>query len=154
MQNDGGIGMKIAVLMGSPNRKGSTSMLVDSFVNGATEAGHDCEVVDVCHADISPCTGCVACGYEGPCVQHDDVEEVRAKLLSAGMVVFATPLYYYGMSAQRRRCTRMTTPIFDAGANPRGLRVLLRVSRSGSRRALAWRLRAPFRGGRPRRGTR
>ena len=42
----------------------------------------------------------MACGYEGPCVQHDDVEEIRAKLLSADMVVFATPLYYYGMSAQ------------------------------------------------------
>ena len=92
--------MKIVVLMGSPNRKGSTSMLADSFAKGAAEAGHDCEVVDVCHADISPCTGCVACGYEGPCVQHDDVEQIREKLLSADMVVFATPLYYYGMSAQ------------------------------------------------------
>ena len=92
--------MKIIVLMGSPNRKGSTSILVEHFIDGAKEAGHDCEVIDVCHADIHPCTGCVACGYEGPCVQHDDVEMIRRKLLNADMVVFATPLYYYGMSAQ------------------------------------------------------
>jgi len=92
--------MKITVLMGSPNRKGSTRILVDSFVKGATEAGHACEVIDVCHANIHPCAGCVACGYEGPCVQKDDVELIRGKLLTADMAVFATPLYYYGMSAQ------------------------------------------------------
>ena len=42
----------------------------------------------------------MACGYEGPCVQKDDVEMIRQKLLASDMVVFATPLYYYGMSAQ------------------------------------------------------
>lgn len=92
--------MKIIILMGSPNRKGSTSILLENFVKGAEEAGHSCEIIDVCHADIRPCTGCVSCGYEGPCVQKDDVETIRRKILSADMVVFATPLYYYGMSAQ------------------------------------------------------
>ena len=92
--------MKITILMGSPNRNGSTNMLVNEFIRGAEEAGHVCETVDVCHADIHPCTGCVACGYEGPCVQKDDVETIRGKLLKTDMIVFATPLYYYGMSAQ------------------------------------------------------
>ena len=92
--------MKIIILMGSPNRNGSTGILVESFKKGAEEAGHSVEVIDVCHADIHPCVGCIKCGYEGPCVQKDDVEMIRAKLLSSDMVVFATPLYYYGMSAQ------------------------------------------------------
>ena len=92
--------VKIVVLMGSPNRNGSTGILVRYFQNGAEEAGHSVEVIDVCHADIHPCIGYVKCGYEGPCVQKDDVELIRKKLLSADMVVFATPLYYYGMSAQ------------------------------------------------------
>ncbi|MBK6087515.1 flavodoxin family protein [Ruminococcus sp. M6(2020)] len=43
---------------------------------------------------------CMRCGYEGPCVQKDDNEIVRRTLLDTDMVVFATPLYYYGMSAQ------------------------------------------------------
>lgn len=92
--------MKIIILMGSPNRKGSTNILVENFIKGAGESGHLCEVIDVCHANIHPCIGCVACGYEGPCVQKDDVELIRRKLLAADMVVFATPLYYYGMTAQ------------------------------------------------------
>ena len=92
--------MKIIILMGSPNRKGSTNILVESFVKGAKEAGHECEIIDVCHANVKPCIGCVACGYEGPCVQKDDTQIIKEKLLSSDMVVFATPLYYYGMSAQ------------------------------------------------------
>ena len=92
--------MKITVLMGSPNRKGSTSILVENFTRGAEEAGHSVEIIDVCHADIHPCIGCVKCGYEGPCVQKDDVQMIRKRLLASDMVVFATPLYYYGMSAQ------------------------------------------------------
>lgn len=92
--------MKITILMGSPNKKGSTRILVDKFVKGADEAGHICNVIDVCDADINPCTGCVACGYEGPCVHKDDNSVIREELLDSDMVVFATPLYYYGMSAQ------------------------------------------------------
>ncbi len=92
--------MKIVVLMGSPNAAGSTAILAGEFMRGAREAGHDVEMINVCRANIHPCTGCVRCGYEGPCVQKDGMEEVRRKLLSCDMVVFATPLYYYGMSAQ------------------------------------------------------
>ncbi|MCR4712519.1 MAG: flavodoxin family protein [Clostridia bacterium] len=92
--------MEIIVLMGSPNRNGSTGILAENFKRGAEEAGHTAEVIDVCHADIHPCIGCVKCGYEGPCVQKDDVEQIRRKLLVSDMVVFATPLYYYGMTAQ------------------------------------------------------
>ena len=33
-------------------------------------------------------------------MQKDDVELIRKRLLASDMVVFATPLYYYGMSAQ------------------------------------------------------
>ena len=92
--------MKIIVLMGSPNRKGSTGILADHFTKGAKVAGHSVEGIDVCHLDVHPCIGCVKCGYEGTCVQKDDVEMIRGKLLASDMVVFATPLYYYGMSSQ------------------------------------------------------
>lgn len=92
--------MKITVLMGSPNKKGSTNLLIESFQKGALEKGHDVEVIDIAHKNIHPCTGCVACGYEGPCVQKDDMYEVRDQILNSDMIVFASPLYYYGMSAQ------------------------------------------------------
>ena len=87
--------MKIIVLEGSPNQHGSSNMLADNFIRGAEEAGHTVKVIDAAHADIHPCIGCIHCGYEGPCVQKHDVEKFRQD-----MMVFVTPLYYYGMSAQ------------------------------------------------------
>ena len=41
--------MKIVVLEGSPNRKGSTHILADCFRQGAEEAGHTVELIDVTH---------------------------------------------------------------------------------------------------------
>ena len=94
--------MKIIMLMGSPNKKGSSHMLADFFKQGAIEAGHEVEFIDVAHLNINTCKGCIHCGYEGPCIQNDDVTEIRAKILNADMIVFVTPLYYYGMTAQMK----------------------------------------------------
>lgn len=92
--------MKILMLEGSPNRHGSSNMLGEQFAKGAKEAGHEVSVISAAHSNISPCIGCVSCGYEGPCVQKDDMENIRRQILNADMLVFVTPLYYYGMSAQ------------------------------------------------------
>ena len=92
--------MKIVVLEGSPNKNGSSNMLANEFIRGAQEAGHTVQVINAAHSDIHPCTGCIHCGYEGPCVQKDDVEQFRREILDADMLMFVTPLYYYGMSAQ------------------------------------------------------
>lgn len=92
--------MKIVVLEGSPNKNGSSNTLANAFIEGAKEAGHGVDVIDAAHANIHPCTGCIHCGYEGPCVQKDDVDDIRARVLAADMMVFVTPLYYYGMSAR------------------------------------------------------
>ena len=66
-------------------------MLADNFIRGAEEAGHTVKVIDAAHADIHPCIGCIHCGYEGPCVQKDDVEKFRQDILEADMMVFVTP---------------------------------------------------------------
>ncbi|MBQ2666826.1 flavodoxin family protein [Methanobrevibacter sp.] len=92
--------MEILVLKGSPNKQGSSNMLAENFIKGAIEAGHNVDEIDAAHADISPCIGCIHCGYEGECVLSDDMDGFRQKILNADMLVFVTPLYYYGMSAQ------------------------------------------------------
>lgn len=92
--------MNIVLLQGSPNIKGSTSILAESFAKGAMEAGHKVKRYDLSRMDIKPCTGCIACGYEGPCVQRDDNDILKKEILAADMIIFTTPLYYYGMTAQ------------------------------------------------------
>ena len=92
--------MKIILLEGSPNKNGSSNLLADCFRQGAEEAGHSVEIVDVAHANIHPCTGCIRCGYEGPCVQKDDMDAIYPHYKDADLVVLASPMYYWSLSGQ------------------------------------------------------
>lgn len=92
--------MRIVVIEGSPHRDGSSNMLAREFIRGAEGEGHTVRVFDAAHSRICPCRGCDVCGMSGPCVQKDDMAAIREALLDSDMVVFVTPLYYFGMSAQ------------------------------------------------------
>ncbi len=92
--------MKIVVVKGSPHKNGSSNMLAEQFAKGAREAGHTVVEMDAAHMNIHPCLGCGHCGMDGPCAQKDDMQLIRDALLSADMVVFVTPVYYFGISAQ------------------------------------------------------
>lgn len=52
------------------------------------------------HHHIAPCLGCDHCGMNGPCIQNDDMSQLRKDMLDHDMIVFVTPLYYFGISAQ------------------------------------------------------
>lgn len=74
--------MKIIVLQGSPNINGSTNILVEEFTRGAKEARHEVQRFDLSRMNVKPCTGCVTCGYEGPCVLKDDNQKIRETILA------------------------------------------------------------------------
>ena len=93
--------MKITVLNGSPRKK-NTTFMVDAFVKGAEEAGHKVEVVQVGKMKINGCLGCEYCHGkgEGQCIQEDDMVKVIPAYQDCDMIVFASPIYCFGMSAQ------------------------------------------------------
>ena len=92
--------MNILVIESSPHKHGSSNLLAEEFIRGAKERGHQVEIFDAARADLHPCLGCDACGMSGPCVQKDDMAELRRQILASDMAAFVTPLYYFGMSAQ------------------------------------------------------
>ena len=92
--------MKILVIESSPHKKGSSNLLADHFIRGAEERGHQVMVFDAGHANLHPCLGCDVCGMSNPCCQKDDMIGLQEKILGSDMVVFVTPLYYFGMSTQ------------------------------------------------------
>ena len=93
-------GKKIVVITGSPRKNGNSSTLADHFIRGAEEAGHEMVRFDAAFKEVHPCIACNKCGMNGECVFKDDFEFVRKHIVDAGMVVFATPMYYFGISAQ------------------------------------------------------
>ncbi len=92
--------MKILVITGSPRKNGNSNTLVDNFIKGAEEAGHNVVRFDSAFKNVHPCVACNKCGMNGQCVFKDDFEFVKANIIDADAVVFATPMYYFGISAQ------------------------------------------------------
>jgi len=92
--------MNIVVLTGSAHKKGTSAMLADKFIEGATEVGHTVSRFDTAHLKIHPCIGCDHCGNgTNECVFKDDMLEIYEALKKADLVAFVTPLYYHTMSA-------------------------------------------------------
>ena len=93
--------MKIVVITGSPHRKGTSFLLADRFIEGAKEAGHEIYRFDAAFEEVHPCIACEKCenGVQ-TCVFADSMEKLNPHLLAADMVVFVSPVYYFGMAAQ------------------------------------------------------
>ena len=95
--------MKIVVLTGSPRKNGNSAYLAEQFIKGAQEQGHEIFRFDCAFKQVEPCRACNRCGMNGTCIFNDDFLELRPHLVEADMVVFATPMYYFGISAQMKR---------------------------------------------------
>ena len=121
--------MKITVLNGSP-RKENTEAMVNAFAEGAQAAGHKVEILHVGRMKIAGCMGCEYCHGkgEGKCIQKDDMEKVIPAYLDCDMVVFASPIYYFGMTAQIQAAIQR---VYCIGKPPKATKAALLLS-SGS----------------------
>ena len=107
--------MNILILSGSPRRGGNTELLVEAFVKGASQK-HHVEVVSVHDYKVNPCMGCNACfkNENNACIQKDDMCLIYDKMAVADMLVIASPVYFYGLSAQLKAVIdRFHNPIRD-----------------------------------------
>ncbi|MDE6502300.1 MAG: flavodoxin family protein [Ruminococcus sp.] len=95
--------MKVLVITGSPHKKGTTAVLTEQFIKGAEEAGHEVCRFDSAFMNVHPCIACEKCHKtDTGCAFKDDMEKINPELVSADVIVFVTPIYYYGMNAQIR----------------------------------------------------
>lgn len=112
--------MKVLVLNGSPKLENSNTIkLTNAFIEGIKEEysktvynkaienieknnGLEMETLNVYKLDIKPCKGCFVCwkNTPGKCFIKDDMESVIDKILSADVIIWSFPLYYFGMPSQ------------------------------------------------------
>ena len=105
---------KVLILSSSPRRGGNSDTLCNEFMRGAIESGNEAEKVFLRDKTIHYCTGCSTCSLHGkPCPQKDDAAEIIEKMVAADVIVMATPVYFYTMSAQMKtlidRCCGLYT---------------------------------------------
>ncbi len=101
---------KILIISTSPRKGGNSDLLCDQFTLGAWEAGHSVEKIFLRKEKINYCLGCGNCTDTGKCVQKDSMNEILAKMVSADVLVFATPVYFYAMSGQLKTFIDRTVP--------------------------------------------
>ena len=90
--------MKIVIINGSA-RKGNTLAAINAFIKGASEK-NKIEIIEPDKLNIAPCKGCGVCQCSKGCVDKDDTNPTIDKIAAADMILFATPVYWWGMSAQ------------------------------------------------------
>jgi multimeric flavodoxin WrbA len=94
--------MKVLGIMGSPRRQSNTEILLDKALEGAREAGAEVEKVLVSKLKISPCLEIYACLKDGNCAIKDDMRLLYEKLLEADHIIFASPIFFYGITSQAK----------------------------------------------------
>ena len=103
----------MVILVGSVRRNGNTELLAKAFADGAGKQ-HEVKVVSVADYRVNPCKGCNCCyTSEGnQCVHNDDMTEIYNLLAQADTLVIASPVYFYGVSAQLKALIdRLHTPM-------------------------------------------
>nr|MDO8080961.1 flavodoxin family protein [Candidatus Freyarchaeota archaeon] len=106
--------MKILAFQGSPRMEnGNTEKILRAFLKGASEAGAETETLYLRRMNINPCTGCFTCWFQTPgvCAQKDDMEQVLQKIPEADVLIFATPLYIYNMTAYMKALLERILPL-------------------------------------------
>ena len=107
--------MNILIFSGSPRKGGNTELLAEAFTKGAAEH-HHVEIVSVHDYKVNPCLGCNACfKTDGICAQKDDMALIYEKMSQTDMLVIASPVYFYSISAQLKAVIdRFHNPIRDS----------------------------------------
>jgi multimeric flavodoxin WrbA len=90
---------KILGVIGSPRKRGNTHALVSKILEGAEKEGATTEILFLNDMNIRECDGCHVCWKGRQCSKKDDMNNIYAKIIDSDIIVFGTPVYWYGPTA-------------------------------------------------------
>ncbi len=80
---------------------GNTEIMADAFMEEALKKGHDVVKLNVGQMDVIGCMACESCfANDGQCVIEDDMAEIMERLDETDLVVLASPIYWFDITAQ------------------------------------------------------
>lgn len=114
--------MKVLAIQGSPRKNGNTDIVLDRFLDRLREAHEaDMEKLRAPRLDIGGCIECFACQktLDAPaCAVKDDMTEVYDKMLDVDLIVFASPVFCWGLTAQIKAVFDRLYATFKFTENP------------------------------------
>ena len=108
------MGRRVLIVSTSLRGGSNSELLAKECARGASDAGHDVELISLIGKEIKYCIGCLACHQDGHCVLSDDVSDIMEKAKEAEVIVFATPIYYYEMCGQMKTLLDRLNPLYTA----------------------------------------
>ena len=113
--------MKITIVQGSARKKGKTARVLTVIEEELTGMGHEVDSIYLHSKNLKGCMGCGKC-KEKPdpvgCIQKDDVPEVLEKMIQSQLVIFSSPLYFWGFSAQIKAVIDRTYSLYTNANQP------------------------------------
>ncbi len=120
------MGKNIIMLSGSPRKGGNTDMLAAAFIEGAESAGHNVTLFRTADLKIGGCLGCGHCfENKGICVQKDDMPPILDMLRKSDVLVLASPIYYWSLTAQLKLAIDRMYPLIRVKAPIQRVAMLL-----------------------------
>jgi len=92
--------MRVIAIVGSPRENSNSGILAEEVLSAAAEEGARTQAFYTKDMKMCGCQGCSECKEEGHCVQEDDMTPLYGEIENADAVVFASPVYMYGMTGQ------------------------------------------------------
>ena len=98
----------------------SSSLRVDSnsealalkIKEGAEMGGSEVTFLSARDIDLKFCIGCLSCVKTGNCVLKDSMKDIYEKVSESDVLVFASPIYYYGISGLLKTFLDRLNPLF------------------------------------------
>jgi multimeric flavodoxin WrbA len=123
----------IVILSGSPREGGNTDKLVAAFIEGAKSAGNAVTLFRVADMKIGGCLGCHHCFEEkGVCIQKDDMPQIVDALRKAEVMVLASPVYFFGVTAQLKLSIDRTFVLLAEERPTKRAALLMTAGRGGA----------------------
>jgi multimeric flavodoxin WrbA len=92
--------LRVVAFTSSPRVDGNSRLLAEAVLEGARSAGHETALVHLPAMIDGLLRDCRSCrGADGACGIADGMAEAFGHYLAADVVVYATPLWWYGMSS-------------------------------------------------------
>jgi multimeric flavodoxin WrbA len=93
----------ILILIGSPRRNGNIANMVNLFKSYLEVEQIKTEILFLYDYNISACIDCRCCKTDDfICKTKDDMNLIYEKMESADLIIFGTPIYWYGPTAKTK----------------------------------------------------
>ncbi|MEL7567361.1 MAG: flavodoxin family protein [Dehalobacterium sp.] len=125
--------MKVLAIQGSPRKHGNTAAILKHYLQGIEKSHSDAEVklINVAEKNIQSCKGCQGCkNLQRKCVINDDMQEIYPNILESDLLILATPIYWWGITAQAKQFLDRFYALND-GHNFKGKKMVLLMTYAG-----------------------